>query len=371
MCLSRTEFKKFVITPRQISGVTSREKIIPGEDNTADEASRGLNPEQLADGSAKWLQGPDFLWNRTLPEICGKEPIVSSKDPEIRKSLAMNTKTAENRNDFTPIVDRLKRFSSWTSAKIAIATCLKYKDRLLAKSKEQDNRPMKAEAKEIQAIRVTDLQLQWAENEILKVTQSQAFGDEIGSLNGLAKRTNGDGGAKDPKHLKPVLKATSPLYKLDPFIDQEGILRVGGRIRKSELPFEIKDPAIIPKDSHITGLIIRYHHESTQHQGRNTTISHIRENGFWIVGCRRAVGSLISKCITCRKIRSDTVQQKMGDLPKDRLSTAPAFTFCGVDLFGPFHIKDGRKDLKRYGVVFTCLAMRAVHVETVNSMTTF
>lgn len=50
---------------------------------------------------------------------------------------------------------------------------------------------------------------------------------------------------------------------------------------------------------------------------------------------------------------------------------APPFTFCGVDLFGPFLIREGRnKNLKIWGVLFTCLAMRAIHVETVNFMTT-
>ena len=74
--------------------------------------------------------------------------------------------------------------------------------------------------------------------------------------------------------------------------------------------------------------------------------------------------------MVCRKLRGKTSHQKMGDLPEDRLSTEPPFTYCGIDMFGPFLVKDGRKTQKRYGAMFTCLSSRAVHIETTNSMTT-
>lgn len=60
----------------------------------------------------------------------------------------------------------------------------------------------------------------------------------------------------------------------------------------------------------------------------------------------------------------------MADLPEDRLEEAPPFTYCGVDYFGPWYIKEGRKQMKRYGVLFTCLASRAIHLETANALTT-
>ena len=60
----------------------------------------------------------------------------------------------------------------------------------------------------------------------------------------------------------------------------------------------------------------------------------------------------------------------MADLPEERITYAPPFTYCGVDLFGPFQIKQGRKEVKRYGVLFTCLASRGVHIETADSLET-
>ncbi|MCG7878636.1 MAG: hypothetical protein N0C90_20255, partial [Candidatus Thiodiazotropha endolucinida] len=111
-------------------------------------------------------------------------------------------------------------------------------------------------------------------------------------------------------------------------------------------------------------------HDKTLHQGRGMTVNEIRNNGFWIVGCSSVVSSLIMKCVVCRRLRGTLQDQKMSSLPPDRLEPAPPFTYCAVDLFGPFIVKEGRKELKRYGVLFTCLLCRAVHVETCNTLET-
>jgi hypothetical protein len=60
----------------------------------------------------------------------------------------------------------------------------------------------------------------------------------------------------------------------------------------------------------------------------------------------------------------------MADLPEDRLEPSPPFTFSAVDYFGPFLVKEGRKEMKRWGVLFTCMASRAIHIETANSLDT-
>ena len=43
----------------------------------------------------------------------------------------------------------------------------------------------------------------------------------------------------------------------------------------------------------------------------------------------------------------------MADLPKERMSEEPSFSNCGVDLFGSFIVKDGQKEVKRYGALYT------------------
>ena len=98
-----------------------------------------------------------------------------------------------------------------------------------------------------------------------------------------------------------TLKKTSSLYKLDPFVDKNGLLRIGGRIRRADVPLEVKHPLILPKKSHISDLIVRYFHESVgHHQGRGVTHNTIRQAGYWIVDGRSTVARTISKCVTCR-----------------------------------------------------------------------
>ena len=100
------------------------------------------------------------------------------------------------------------------------------------------------------------------------------------------------------------------------------------------------------------------------------TMNEVRSNGFWIISGSVVVSSIISSCVKCKKLRGAVQEQRMSDLPEDRLETAPPFTYCAVDYFGPFIVKDGRKELKRYGVLFTCMASRAIHLETSNSLDT-
>ena len=104
--------------------------------------------------------------------------------------------------------------------------------------------------------------------------------------------------------------------------------------------------------------------------GRGTTLNEIRASGYWIIGGSSLVARHVSKCVVCRRVTSDTQGKKMADLPKDRLEPSPPFTYAAVDFFGPFYIKEGRNKPKRYGVLFTCMVSRAVHLETANSLET-
>ena len=60
----------------------------------------------------------------------------------------------------------------------------------------------------------------------------------------------------------------------------------------------------------------------------------------------------------------------MANLSYERITEAPPFTYCSVDIFGPFHIKGKRSEVKRYGAMFACLASRAVHIEVTHQIDT-
>lgn len=91
-------------------------------------------------------------------------------------------------------------------------------------------------------------------------------------------------------------------------------------------------------------------------------------NGYWIINGNSSVRYYLSKCVKCRRLRANVSEQNMADLPKERGSSAPPFTFFGVDYFDPFFVKDRRKEVKRYCVVFTSMASRAVHIGTAISL---
>lgn len=63
------------------------------------------------------------------------------------------------------------------------------------------------------------------------------------------------------------------------------------------------------------------------------------------------MSSYISNCVTCRKLRGKLQKQKMVDLPEDRLETQLPFSYCAVNYFGPFLIREKRSKVKRYGVI--------------------
>ena len=227
-----------------------------------------------------------------------------------------------------------------------IARCIKFKEYLLAHAKLGDACKV--------TMHLTTADIQVAELAIIKLLQNASFANEIADLESDAS----------------MVRGSSSLRKLDPFLDDEGVLRVGGRVQNSTLDFQVKHPVLLPKDHHISECILRHFHRHGAHQGRGMTLNALRSSGFWIIGASRAIARLIAKCVSCKKIRAQFEAPKMADLPRDRVEPAPPFTHCGVDYFGPWYIKDGRKEVKRYGVIFTCLSSRAVHLETAVSMDT-
>ena len=320
-------------------------------ENPADVASRGLNADDLVKNS-DWTTGPAFLWHDEIPIVSSDEIVstLSNDDPEIKRVNTLATHGTLNVSEFES--DRVSYFSNWFKAKRAVANCLKLKSKLQARYLQR----IDSDYTTVADMKLTPSDLKNAETEIIKSVQSEAFEDELIVLG-------------DTKKVKTI-KKSSPLYKLDPFLDKDGILRVGGRVKNADVPFEIKHPVLLPRKHHVVQLIIGYFHERVQHQGRGITTNEIRANGFWIIGLSSAVSYYIRNCVKCRKLRSKPQMQKMADLPEDRVTDDPPFTFCGVDYFGPWYVKEGRKTLKRYGVLFTCMASRAVHIEVSNSLST-
>ena len=92
----------------------------------------------------------------------------------------------------------------------------------------------------------------------------------------------------------------------------------------------------------------------------------IRQAAYYIINGRSAVSHIFAKYVTCRRLWGHAQDQKMADLPPEPTTPAPQFTYTGLDVFGPLYIREGQKELKRWGLTFTCLSSRAIHLETLN-----
>ena len=199
----------------------------------------------------------------------------------------------------------------------------------------------------IDSITVEDLEK--AESEIVCTLQKEAFG-RLRSGECVSKR--------------------GPLHKLDVSFDEHGVIRVDGRLNRAQLSHQTRHPIVMPKSGHVPQLLIRHFHKPCFHQGKGITLNTLITSGFWVINAASQVGRMIQKCVLCRKVRSATQVQNMADLPTDRGNEFALFMNTVMDLFGPFYVKEGRKILKRYGCLFTCLASRAVHIEVAHSLRT-
>ncbi|XP_052431710.1 uncharacterized protein LOC127972320 [Carassius gibelio] len=346
-------------------------RFVKSAENPADQATRGLKAKDFVQ-EERWFKGPNFLWKpeEEWPQSRDQINQGAQQDPEIKGEIKVNVLNIKEGKD---IVSKLIDFySSWFRLKKAVAWMIRLKETLvqLCKVRRQfqesiaqlEKDPEKQASllqEQMQKYRSTmekrSLSLEnlnQAEIQLIQFSQKQQFQDEIEALR---------------KNI-PV-KKRSKLFKLDPVL-QDGILRVGGRLNRAAMPEESRHPAILSKCSKISTLILNDIHQRCGHCGRNYMLSILRQK-FWIPQANSAIRKLIHKCAVCRRLNGRVGEQKMASLPEDRLlPNKPPFTNVGVDYFGPFDIKRGRSTVKRYGVLFTCLTIRAVHIEIADSLNT-
>ncbi len=120
-----------------------------------------------------------------------------------------------------------------------------------------------------------------------------------------------------------------------------GLIRLGGRVDRSPLPFDTRHPIIFGKNSYVVEHLIREAHEKVKHFGVNTVLAHLRQR-YWLIKGRERVKKILGNCITCRKWRGNPAVQLMADLSLSRVDVPnPPFTSTGVDFFGPIVTKAG------------------------------
>lgn len=308
--------------------------------NPADAVSRGQLPEKFIQ-NRQWFHGPK--WLKASEETWPNENLISKEIPELKKSICLLANNKENLNKF--LIDGFSRFTSYEKLKRIVAWIMNLVP------PEPTDEINKNKNKNFVKLSIQDIKK--AEVKLLKYIQSQSFEKEIKDLKTLSSKTR--------------------LSALTPFIDSEGVIRVGGRLTQADIIFSQKHPILLPTRHVITDLIIREIHMNNLHSGIQTTLYALRKK-FWVLDGRNQVRGIIKKCLRCFRFNPTSIEYKMGELPAVRVQPAVAFANTGVDFCGPFYIKEkkhrNRVRIKTYVCVFVCMVIKAVHLEVVSDLTT-
>ncbi|XP_047024130.1 uncharacterized protein LOC124633081 [Helicoverpa zea] len=313
-------------------------RYVPTKLNIADIATReNYDCSVLQD---VWLQGPTFLYKH--PEYWPLD-VVEPANKELLECVTVIDNTIETCN--LPVPEP-SRFSSWLRLLRTASRVLTFVDNII---KAINKRKQIAST-----CNLNDDVMDRAESLLIKHSQALSFGKEIKLL-----------------QASTALPTSSKLLTLSPYLDEHGVLRCGGRINAApEITPDVKQPVVLDGRSHITQLIVKHYHQRAFHGHQEIVVNELKQK-YWIVRIRPTVKHVISKCTLCRIRRAQPRPPRMGDLPEGRLAHHQRpFTHTGVDLFGPMEVTIGRRREKRYGVLFTCLTVRAIHVELVGSLTT-
>ena len=154
--------------------------------------------------------------------------------------------------------------------------------------------------------------------------------------------------------------------RLCPKMREDGVYVIRGRSELwMEMSYNKREVILLPYDHPFSHLFIEHKHRIGRHHGVLTTASKAHTR-YWIPKLLKLVKSIKSKCVSCRKLDKRVSEQVMGNLLTDRLKQAPPWYSTGIDLFGPYRIRDEikkRTTSKAYGVIFNCLGTRAVYLD--------
>lgn len=302
---------------------------VPSKQNPADFATKVPAPSN----SKMWFEGPDFLRAPTneWPQC---EDFGELDETEIKRSALVIRKVQNFKLN-------IEYFSNWKRLYRAVATFILYCNKLKEITKQKNLKIYKNIDAEM---------IEMAQTFLIKYAQKDEFSNELFNL----------------KNGKPIEKA-SKLISLNVYLDKNDIMRCRGR---AEYLNNHEDAIILPENHHITFLLVRFFHEKFRHQSHETAINEIRSQ-YYIPRLRVLFRKVRRLCQWCKINHAKPSLPQMASLPAARLAAFERpFTFVGVDYFGPIQVAVGRRREKRWGVIFTCLTIRAVHIEVAHSLDT-
>ncbi|XP_017485652.1 PREDICTED: uncharacterized protein LOC108374191 [Rhagoletis zephyria] len=294
-----------------------------------------MKPSPICQSDSIWVKGPDFLYSDE--DMWPKEPLHLYSDhcakEESKKCMLVTANKAVH-------IIEVHKFSSYLRLLRVTAWVKRFVGNL------QDKQHQRGE--------LTAKELNKADIYICRQVQLEIYHEEISILQN-----------------KKCLPKSSALYQLTPKLDEDGVLRINGRIDAAYcLPYTARHPIILPSSHYLTTLVMDHFHRKRHHHNDQLTINEMRQH-FWIPRSRCLLKAVKRKCPVCIRSSVKPVMPLMGQLPPDHLTPyVRPFSYAGVDYCGPFCVAIGRRREKRWVTLFTCLTTRAVHIEVAEDLST-
>jgi hypothetical protein len=300
---------------------------VAGTENPSDWCTKPRTVKELSE-SRFWSEGPQFLKKdeSTWPILFTYKTTELDGEMKVPRSVKCLHVQVQH-SDF--LIRLVNRTSSWQRAVRVLAWILRLLDSHYVRRVGVLN------AEELARSRLL----------LIKFAQRELVGE-------LEKAENGKG-----KYVK-----------LCPVLDQKNVWRVGSRMRVVPFTQDSKLPALLPHNHRVTLLIMQKAHRHS-HLLQDGTVARFRCEGFWTVRCGQLAKKVVDKCVDCRKVTHRLLKQRMGEIPEERLQDPYAWSYCQMDLFGPYMCRsdvNARSSKKTWGIIIEDTNAGAVHLDVVS-----
>ncbi|XP_065082921.1 uncharacterized protein LOC135705239 [Ochlerotatus camptorhynchus] len=335
---------------------------VPSKNNIADVLAKwGKNgPPLESDGN--WVNGPEFLY-RPEEEWPQRKLPASNVEEELRAHHLFHEIS------FPQLLVDTTRFSRWSNLVRCVAYVFRFISNCRRKVKKLPIEAIQATSELERLLKIpllvtkTPLKCEehrQAENYLWKAAKQDGFSDEVKTL--LKNQ-------ELPQEKWHNIERSSSLYRLSPFLDEFGVIRMEGRSAYAEfIAFEQRFPIVLPKGHDVTNKLLLHYHVKFGHANRETVVNELRQR-FYIRNIRAVVLQAMKNCMWCKINKCQPAVPRMAPLPVQRLTPQlRPFSYVGIDYFGPVIVTVGRRSEKRWICLFTCLATRAIHMEVAHSL---
>lgn len=316
---------------------------VSGVENPADLATRGITVDELKNAKV-WWKGPDFLyeryakWKVSLTEYRRVSIKETSEHEGPFETLMLNSNIVSINRQYS---DNLKiglditKFSGLRKLKRTIAWIFRFVHKLKGTCMAQEAHLEVTEIQSSEIFLIRSIQKEYFKEMMVKIEKGEI------------------------KHKS---------FRCDVFFDKHKIIRCGTRLANAGLSDDNTYPILLPKRSYLTTLFIRDIHTINGHCGKNQTL-HLFLLKFWAPHARTLVARTIKMCQICKLHQRKPYKLPIfPNYPDYRVTVNPPFSYTGVDLAGPFTIYEANQKKKIWICLFTCATVRAIHLETVTSL---